>query len=147
MPDTKRINIKKVGTPFDLDPEIKEMLDEMDHQALEVRYQPKDKAFWWIAYDDDKPIGYAGMTIHPTWKCMELVRAAVIHEYRGLGLQRRLIYARERQARKENIFRSVTYTSCDNFVSANNLIKCGYRLYKPVNKFGVANALYFEKKL
>ena len=48
-----------------------------------------------------RPVAFAGMTGSIRWvDCMYLCRSGVVPEYRGRGLQQRLILAREAQARR-----------------------------------------------
>ena len=42
---------------------------------------------------------------------------------------------------------AITYTTLDNFPSANNLISCGFRLYLPEYSYGGRDKLYFQKLL
>lgn len=108
---------------------------------------PKDGSHWWLAYDNYEPIGFAGITIYDYIKrpAVFLCRSGVIKNYRGLGLQKRLIRVREKAIKSLGYNRIITYTSYDNIISANNLIKCGYFLYTPDNEWGIKNGLYFEK--
>ena len=106
-----------------------------------------DGAFWWFAVDEDEvPVGYAGLTYFPTGVAF-LSRSGVLPGSRGHGLQRRLVAAREREARKAGVERMVTYTSVYNIHSSNNLIKCGYTLYTPAYEWGLKGACYWEKNL
>lgn len=106
-----------------------------------------DGAFWWMAFDEDNiPVAYAGLTYFPTGVAF-LSRAGVLPGARGAGLQRRLVRARERGARKDGYRRLVTYTSVYNTHSSNNLIRCGYRLYVPEYDWGLVGANYWERKL
>lgn len=108
---------------------------------------PLDGAYWWFAFDSNEaPVGYASLTYFPTGTAF-LSRAGVLPRARGHGLQRRLVYAREREARRAGVQRMVTYTSSDNIYSSNNMIRCGYRLYIPEYSWGLKRALYWEKDL
>ena len=59
-----------------------------------------------------------------------LYRAGVMPEHRGKGLKCRMIRVREAQARRNGYVACVTDVT-DNIPSANSLIKCGYKLYRP----------------
>lgn len=95
-------------------------------------YRPRPEDVWFVAYDDDQPVAFAGA--RPTegdptsWF---LCRSGVIESARGHGLQKRLIRARLRaiQAAGGNI--AYTYTAIDNPASANSLIAEGFRAYVP----------------
>lgn len=87
---------------------------------------------WWVVDDDEgKPCAYAGAMLWEPDSAVYLHRAGVLPHARGRGLQRKLIYARERWARAKGAACSYTYTSHLNTASANNLIACGYKLWLP----------------
>jgi GNAT superfamily N-acetyltransferase len=102
---------------------------------------------WWLAYVDGKIAGFAGLKVfrEGTHKMGFLERAGVLPEYRGQGIQRLLIDVRDREARRQMVDQNITYVADWNLSSANNLIRCGYELYKPERKFGIKDALYFWK--
>ena len=75
-----------------------------------------------------------------------LKRAGVRLPHRGQGLQRRFVRVREAQARREGFSALVTDTS-DNPSSANNLIACGYRIYRPDEPWGFPHTIYWFKDL
>ena len=102
---------------------------------------------WWLATDEDgKAVAYAGLE-HRYGDRGFLCRAGVLPEARGNGLQKRLIRARERGARSLSMDRLITYTDKHNVVSSNNLIACGYRLYRPEDEWGTPAALYWYRDL
>ena len=109
-----------------------------------------EESQWWAIYDGGKPIAYAGLRF-----CREpynrglafLSRAGVLVSHRGQGLQRRLIGVRLREARRRAMREVVTYVVPNNLASANSLIRCGFRLYRPEYRWGGAAALYFCKTL
>lgn len=104
---------------------------------------------WWFAYGDGPiPAAYAGMRGLDSWpRCVFLSRCGVVSEHQGHGLQRRLIRCRLAAARRAGFATAITYTAGSNLKSANNLIACGFRLYRPESKWGVAGAMYFRKEL
>jgi len=102
---------------------------------------------WWLAFDDGAPCGFCAVTIYDDeQKTAFLSLAGVLHSARGNGLQRRMIDKRVALAKEQGCGRVISYTSLDNIISANNLIKCGFKLYQPRWEWGVENAMYFEKK-
>lgn len=144
----KKITIKKVASPEELTPEIKTILNKIDKQLFDGSpLALKEGSYWWLAYCGKEVVGFAGLTYYPHLSSAFLSRVGVLAEYRGLGLQRKFIRVRERQAVKDGYLRVVSYTSYDNVASANNLIRCGYKLYIPKFYWGVRNALYLEKTL
>ena len=117
---------------------------------------PKDKpvdlggAIWWTAECDGKVVGYAGLRVCQAAENAGLAflcRVGVDRGHRGHGLQKRLIRARERAARRAGVRQVVTYVVPWNEASANSLIACGYRLYRPASRWGGAGCVYFQKRL
>ncbi len=117
---------------------------ELDKQCLEgvAWYQPAD-AFW-LAYHKNKPIAYAAMAPSQQWANVGyLCRAGVLPEYRGLGIQKRLIRVRVAYARKLGYLAVVTDTT-DNPASANSLISCGFKLYQPFFPWAFKHTCYWR---
>ena len=102
---------------------------------------------YWIAVCDDKIAGYAGLELdrEDGTRFGYLCRAGVLKPFRGRGIQRLLIQARDEEARKRGYAMNITYTADWNHASANNLIKEGYLLYSPEWRYGIRGALYFRK--
>lgn len=140
------MRIKLVATPDNLDDEVKKVLDTLDKEIFyDSPIFDKKGSWWWIVYDDDKPVAFAGLTPYPVNKTMFLSRCGVVKQYRGLGLQKKLIKKREKVAKEREYKRIITYTSYDNIQSANNLIKMGYRLYTPKFEWGMKYSYYLVK--
>jgi ribosomal protein S18 acetylase RimI-like enzyme len=76
-----------------------------------------------------------------------MTSAAVDWAHRGRGLQKRLIHRRTAFARAQGWDWILTDTSPTNLASANSLIGCGFKLFKPYYKWGVRGSIYFGKKL
>lgn len=89
--------------------------------------------WWWLIRDpEENACGFAGLEKideNAAFLCRVGIRIA----HRGHGLHIKCIRLRETLARKEGFKHLVTYTSPENFSSANNLIKCGFTLYKPAS--------------
>lgn len=100
-----------------------------------------DCAAWWIAWDGDTPAGFAGARAHEGG--VFLVRCGVSSEYRGAGVQRRLIRARCKWAKGRGVV--YTYTLPQNHRSANNLIACGFRAYRPQYQWAGSEVCYWAK--
>ena len=107
---------------------------------------------FWLLYDNDFPIGFASM------RGLRLERDTVFFDRAGLkpiargnNYQCRLINARLRYAKKLGYRRAITYCMDENLPSANNLIKCGFHLYEPAERWADSSsnkeALYFMKEL
>ena len=109
----------------------------------------KKNKIWWLLYNEDNPIGFAGLKIIEQENIGFLCRSGIYKKYRGQGLQKELIFERELYSKKIGLNKIITYTSKDNLPSANNLINCGYKLYEPENIWGLPRekCLYFYKDL
>lgn len=120
---------------------------------LQLEILPSDEpcdtssGFWWISYDNDLPIGFAGLSQSVRWcDAGYLSRAGVIRSQRGKGIQKRLIRARERKAREIGWRWLITDTR-NNPASANSLIACSYRLFIPSKPWGHTDAIYWRKAI
>lgn len=107
------------------------------------------KTIWFLLIVSDKIAGFAGITpfVEEGQKYGFLERAGLLKEFRGKGLQRDLIAIRDKEATRLKLNACFTYTARDNHKSSNNLIACGYRLYEPLCKYGIKQALYWRKAI
>jgi GNAT superfamily N-acetyltransferase len=110
------------------------------------------KDHWWLALVDKQPAGFGCLRLMgdegtgPTLGYHAL--AGVLKAFRGQGIQRRLLKAREAFARAKGCATVCTYTAWRNWPSANSLIREGYTLYTPnVKPWGLPYSLYFRKVL
>lgn len=87
---------------------------------------------WWLLECGREVVGYAGARILPApdVATLYMCRAAIERGHRGKGLQKRLIRVRLSWGRKQSCRTAITYTM-QNPASANSLIACGFRVYKP----------------
>jgi RimJ/RimL family protein N-acetyltransferase len=119
--------------------------EECFPQDVRVRL---DGARWWLVRDGRSVIGFAGLRrcgLPVNRGLGFLCRVGIAARHRGHGLQKRLIRVRERAARAEGLEELVTYCAPWNLASANSLIACGFRLYRPAERWGGAEALYWRK--
>lgn len=106
-----------------------------------------DVGFWWLAYFEKEPIGFAGLTPSQLgFNCGYLKRSGVLVEHQGHGLQKRLIRVREAKAKKLGWKRLVTDTT-DNPASSNSLYRAGFKLFAPAYPWAFDNTLYWTKTL
>lgn len=110
-----------------------------DHDAIKALhrltfpadlYPDMDKCLWWIVKDGATPVAFAGVCRGYVYAesladAIVLERCGVIEEYRGQGLQARLIKARLSMARWLGYKAAVTYTYC-NPRSTANLLAAGF---------------------
>lgn len=102
---------------------------------------------WWIAYDGKKPVGFAGLQASKRFtETGYLVRAGVLPEARGAGLQKRLIRVRTRRAKVLGYVACISDTT-DAPASANSLIACGFKVYVPSKPWAFNNTIYWRKWL
>lgn len=119
-------------------------------QRLQREILPADiptstfSGWWWIVYHDGQAIGFAGL--YPSKQFSQTVylcRAGIAEEFRGHGLQKRLIKARIKKARNLGTEWAVTDTY-ENPESGNSLIRCGFRLYQPSRPWGADGVNYWR---
>jgi GNAT superfamily N-acetyltransferase len=108
-----------------------------------------DYGAWWLVYPagEQDPIAFAGIvksSYGPGYAYFK--RMGVLPGHRGHGLQRRLIRVRERWARKEG-FHTIITDTCENSQSANNLVRCGFKLFDPPVGWGLKGSIYFRKSV
>jgi GNAT superfamily N-acetyltransferase len=110
-------------------------------------YKP-ERGHWWIAYAaDGKPVAFAGLVRSIKWTDTGyLCRAGVLDGYTGNGLQKRLIQARIKQAKKLGWNWLITDTT-NNPASANSLINAGFKIYTPGQPWSYKNAIYWKYKV
>lgn len=100
---------------------------------------------WWVILDErNKIAAYCG-SIYSEGICI-LIRAWVKKQYRGNGLQKRLIKIRLKGALLNDCHVVITYTTKDNYPSSNNLISQGFKLYFPQYAYGGNEMLYWNKQ-
>ena len=107
-------------------------------------HYPVQIAQWWLAYRDGYLAGYCGarMIGDDAYLC----RAGVLNGHRGHGIQRKLIAARVRWARRHGAARVISDTAPWNVSSSNNLIRCGFTTYAPQEEWREV-AIYWERAL
>lgn len=103
---------------------------------------------WWLAFCGDDLAGYAGIKPSTQWQATGyLCRAGVVPEYRGFGLQKRLIRVRLAHA-KASGWAWVVSDTHNSPQSSNSLIACGFRMYSPTKPWWKSRtAVYWRKRL
>lgn len=110
--------------------------------------RPKNQVFW-LVWEGEQPIAYGGMK---PWRGKPhvyfLSRVGVLHEFRGKGIQKKLIRKRVQYLRQNGFSRCITYTAVDNYPSSNSLIREGFRTYYwGEMEDSKKNIIWWEKKL
>ncbi len=115
-------------------PEDQQRIRRMDALCFPVDEPPIIAgAEWWIGWDGATAAAYCA------WKAVEHdgvtvgfhYRVGVMPDYRGHGLQRRMLRLREAKMREQGLRAAVTYTDADSAASMRSLIAEGYRPYAP----------------
>ncbi len=106
------------------------------------------EGYWWIAYDGDVAVGFAGLVHSPHYpKSGYLCRAGVSERAQGRGLQKRLIRARLSKARRLGWPWVQSDTHSRNPASANSLIACRFKMFVPEKKWGGRDHVYWQRRL
>jgi GNAT superfamily N-acetyltransferase len=136
----------------EVDPQDDDVLDSLRelHQLTfcdGARVPDFEQGYWWIAFHEAKPVAFAGVvpSTHVA-KAGYLCRVGVLPLHHGHGLQVRLTRALEMRARRIG-WSTIVSDTTDNVFSANNFIRQGYRLYKPVCPWAWAHSLYWRRDL
>lgn len=144
--DTRGVRICKVDIS---DPAVQIAIKTLHDEC----YPPPDSPYtpttgdWWVAFEHGHAVAFAGIST-----CLNhgnsgyLCRAGVIPRARGRGLQKKLIRKRLAFARKKGWSQVVTDTH-KNPASANSLISCGFRMYRPEFPWSFTTACYWRKSL
>jgi GNAT superfamily N-acetyltransferase len=123
-------------------------LQDLDAKVFyECGNEFKKNRDWWVIVEDNQIVAYCGCLYSTTENICIFVRAWVYEPYRGKGLQRRMIATRIQEAKKNKRSQVITYTLTDNPISANNLIKRGFRIYEPQHKWVGKGVIYFIKSV
>lgn len=104
------------------------------------------RSVMWVMWKGTEAIAFA-MLSETNDDYVFYSRAGVKKDYRGHGIQLRLIRVREKYARSKGYKKAITYTKIDNITSNRNLQKAGYWLYIPVNEYADKDCLYWIKEL
>jgi len=105
---------------------------------------------WWVAWHGKEPVAYAAMRVDD--ECAWFSMCGVVERHRGHGLQKRLIAARLRYARRQGVPVVYTYTINGNHPSARSLIRKRFVPCTPPARHygcwaGVRDVLYWKCEL
>lgn len=102
---------------------------ELHERLLPADVFAEDHEYWVVRDDQREAVGFCSAILRPTSNVVFLSLAAVAPEARGHGLQKRMIRARVRWAKRAGACGAVTYVAKRNYASMCNLLKCGFRFY------------------
>lgn len=104
---------------------------------------------WWFADVRQGVIRGVGGAIKESETELFLGPCVVLPDFRGQGIQRKLIKIRENLGREEGFFKAVSRTRYKNYISSNNLIRCGFLISDPWHsRFNHGGSfIYWSKKL
>lgn len=138
----------KIRAVDGLDPKIQAMLIWL--QLVTLPADPvveSTDGYWWIGYYCNLPVAYVGMLTVESWpKAGYIARVGVMSDYRGQGLQKRLLAICERKARAIGWKHLISTTYC-NPASANSFVARQYRIYEPQIRWGAEETIYWIKKI
>ena len=107
---------------------------------------PALNGYWWLIMHKGRPVAFAGLEHSRFYKSTGyLCRAGVTWAHQGKGLQKRLIRVRLAKARRLGWAWAVSDTLPTNHPSANSLIRCGFKLFKPRRGWGTRGTLYWGR--
>jgi GNAT superfamily N-acetyltransferase len=147
--DKLEARLRLVATPStDDEDDIYEILDDLDKACFptDSPYKKTGSRYWWIAYIGKQEIGFAGVGIFDNDAAF-MCRAGVLPQFRSRGIHKRLIRTRLRYLKKLGFKQAITYTSITNTRSANALIKCRFKMYRPAFAWAGDDVIYFSKNI
>ena len=127
-----------------LNPSLYDELKELDDRVFNgCNNEFKSNRDWWVMVSANQIVAYCGCGF--TEGLCIFVRAWVHKDYRGQGLQKKMIKLRIKSAYDCHI--AITYTSVDNYPSINSLISQGFKIYCPEYAYAGREMLYFQKPI
>lgn len=106
-----------------------------------------DDVVWWLAYAEgvEHPVGFCGMNLSNKYET-SFVRAGVLLEWRGQGLQKMMIRARLGYAKRHGYTKVHTYVWGGNVASTKALLSCGFVPHKASQSKRDGLWIYVEAK-
>jgi len=136
--------IKVFSRGKELNTKLYQELKELDYKVFNgCDNEFKPNRDWWVIVSANKIVAYCGCSFNENI-CI-FVRAWVQKEYRGQGLQKKMIKLRLKSAFDCRI--AITYTTVDNYPSINSLISQRFKLFSPEYAYAGRQMLYFQKEL
>lgn len=122
------------------------LIKKINHDIMpEDILDTDEKTMAWVCKVDGEIAGFCTMRVLEDG-VVYLDRGGIYPKYQGLGIHRKLITVRERTAFRLGATKVITYTLKDNYASMFTLVRCDYKLYKPVYPWVGADVCYFIKE-
>jgi GNAT superfamily N-acetyltransferase len=117
----------------ELDPDDREEILAADRACFPDDAAPDfEQHSWWVILDPAGGIAaYASAMPWDEGQAVFIDRMGTLPEYRGGGLQRRLVHAITRWAKRHGALQVRTYVMPWNVASNNNFAATGFRMYDP----------------
>jgi GNAT superfamily N-acetyltransferase len=125
-----------------------ELINKLKHQCFhkdDLTDSDLNSTYWFVAWTGGQPAGFCGVQYWGEGRAFFNL-AGVLPEFRGHGLQKRMIKARERYC-KGWANALYTYTSSDNAASMNSLIRCGFRPFESETQWAGDEFVYWRKRV
>ena len=121
------------------------------HEAGLPDLRDRDACDVYLFFASDGPlrVGFGALAhwTDPRWPGWYLRMSAVLPEYQGHGIARRLIRSRLRFAARNGATEVLTYTLPGNAESNNALIAAGFRVHRPTVLYRGTWPIYWRRSL
>lgn len=97
---------------------------------------------YWLTFKDGVPVAF--IVMHDNGSYWYLKRAGTLPAHEGNRLYPRMLRAAFKAMRKQGVYTCVTDTANWNWRSNNGLIRAGFRMYQPQEKWGWEDGLYWK---
>jgi len=126
-----------------------QLIAGMDSKLFPEDYPVTDwiDSTWWVGYISGKPVCYCGIKKITEQDYGYMIRAGVMPEAQGCGIQKKMINRRLEYAKDMGWSHVITDTTHDNYASINSLIGVGFKVYQPGECWANEYSLYWIKSL
>lgn len=145
-----KIKFYLYATPDNITDKQIKILNRLDKKLFPAdSLYPKKGRWWWVAMSNGRIVGFAGLSVLTkyTKDWGYLCRVGVLRKYRKRGIHSKFITLRIAKGKKLGLKKLITAVAIGNEESANQIIKKGFKLYVPEQKWLAIPAYYFYKDL